>query len=488
MISRVRFCVLGLLFIALISACKHEPSGVVPKDAVKSNFPGDVAVIFETKCAVSGCHNAASYTAAGGLLLDSWEHLFDGGNNGAVVVPYSSIFSSLLYFVNTNEDSGLVQAPTMPINADPLTPEEYSTLKQWIDAGAPDADGNIPFADRATSRQKIYAIQGACDVLTVIDAEKNVVMRYLYMGKVASQETITDIAMSPDGNYLYLFYYLNNIIQKLDTRTDKVVAEGDLQDFFWRDIYVSDDGAKIVLSSSDDNSIRVLDANNLQQLQKYKFNMSSLKSVVSNKNTDTIYVASSIGNTIYEIANNQVTEISIDSNPPSTNSSTTAPNPWDMEMSPDYSKIFITCSQTNDVRIVDTRTNELIKTIPVGETPQQITRSKSKPYIFVSCMNDPSTELKAKGSIYVINYETLEVVKKIQSGFYEPYGIAIDDEKGTLYFVSRNFTADGPQPHHGSLCGDRNGYYQIFDLNTLEPVNNKRYEILANPTETVIRF
>ena len=487
MISRAYACVLVIVLAVCICACKHEP-GVVPPETVPSNFPTDVGVIFETKCAVSGCHNQASHTAAGGLLLDSWEHLFEGGNNGAVVIPYSSIFSSLLYFVNTNEDSGLVQAPTMPINAEPLTAEEYSVLKQWIDAGAPDANGNIPFADKAASRQKIYAIQGACDVLAIVDAETNIVMRYLYMGKEASQETITDLAMSPDGNYLYLFYYLNNIIQKLDTRTDKVVAEADLQDFFWRDIYVSDDGAKLLLSSSDDNSIRVLDANSLQQLQKYQFDMVALRGVVASKNLDTIYTASSIGNTIYKIVNNQMSRISIDSNPPATTNTATSPNPWAMQMSPDYSKIFVTCAQTNDVRVLDTRTDNVIKAIPVGSVPQQIAISKTKPYIFVSCMEDPSTAAKEKGSIYVINYETLEVVKKIQSGFYEPYGIAIDDEKGIVYAFSRNFTADGPQPHHGSLCGDRNGYYQILDLNTMELKNNRRYEILANPREAVIRF
>ena len=161
----------------------------------------------ETKCAVSGCHNAASYTGAGGLLLDSWEHLFDGGNNGAVVVAYSPIFSSLLYFVNDNPDSGLTAVPRMPYNAAALTADEYKTLKDWIADGAPDASGNIPFASNAESRQKIYAIQQECDVLTVIDAEKNVVMRYIPMGRKASQESMIDLKMSPDGRFLYVAYW-----------------------------------------------------------------------------------------------------------------------------------------------------------------------------------------------------------------------------------------------------------------------------------------
>lgn len=483
--KRVYIWVFGLLMFT--AACKHEP-GAVPPAKVNSNFPGEVAVIFERKCAVSGCHNQASHKAAGGLLLDSWEHLFEGGNNGAVVIPYASLFSSMLYFVNVNEDSGLVEEPTMPVNGEPLSAEEYSILRQWIDNGAPDANGNVPFADRAASRQKIYAIQTGCDVLTVIDAETNVVMRYLYMGNEAAQETMTGMVISPDGNYLYICYYLNNILQKIDTRTDEIVAETELDVYFWQNITISDDGSKLILSSSDDNSIRVHNAADLQEIQSYRFNMVYPRAVAASKAADTIYAAARQGNTIYKIANNNMSEISIDGNPASTGISTTAPNPWAMKMSPDYSKLFITCAQTNEVRVLNSRTDSVMKVIPVGEMPQQIAISDKQPFLFVTCMEDPSTERKERGSVYVINYETLEIVRKIQAGFFEPYGVTVDDEKGIVYVMSKNASVDGPAPHHGSLCNGRNGFYQILDLNTLELKNNKRYEILSQPTETVIRF
>lgn len=484
--KKIISCAVGAVM--LVAACKHDPAGVNPDSAVNSNFPGEVAVIFEQKCAVAGCHNQASHSAAGGLLLDSWEHLFEGSNNGAVVIPYSSLFSSLLYFVNVNEDSGLVEEPTMPVNGDPLSPEEYGTLRQWIDAGAPDANGNIPFGDRAGSRQKIYAAQTGCDVLTVIDAESNLVMRYLYMGNDPAQETMTGMVMSPTGEYLYICYYLNNILQKIDTRTDKVVQEVSLQDFFWHTMTISDDGSKLMLCSSDDNSVRVHDANTLQQIASYKSGIKNPRAIVANNNADTLYVSSPLGNTIYKIASNNLTEISLDDQPASTNASATSPNPWSIKMLPNNDKFFVTCAQTNDIRVISTTNDSVIKIIPVGTTPQQMAISDSKPYVFVTCMNDPSTAAKSRGSVYVINYETLEVVKKIQAGFFEPYGITVDDEKGIVYVISKNASVDGPAPHHGSLCNGRNGFYQILDLNTLELQNNKRYEILAQPTETAIRF
>ena len=282
---QARIVMVVVLAMILLIACKHDANNLKPP-TVYSNFPTEVGHIMETKCAVPGCHNAKSYTGAGGLLLDSWEHLFDGGSSGAVVVPYSPIFSSLLYFINTNEDSGLTQEPLMPVNSEPLSADEYKIIKDWIAAGAPDANGNIPFADNPNTRQKIYAIQQDCDVLTVIDAEKNVVMRYLSMGKLASQESMSDLQISPDGNYLYVSYWFSSMLQKIDTRTDKIVAEVDLGDVFWGALYLSNDGRKLVVSNDDANTLTVIDAETLQKIKSYKFDMVRPRNIIASSNFD----------------------------------------------------------------------------------------------------------------------------------------------------------------------------------------------------------
>lgn len=480
------WCILLLSVSVILYSCKHEP-GARPH-VVEHNFPAEVGRIMETKCAVSGCHNAASYTGAGGLLLDSWEHLFDGGNNGAVVVAYSPIFSSLLYFVNDNPDSGLTAVPRMPYNAAALTADEYKTLKDWIADGAPDASGNIPFASNAESRQKIYAIQQECDVLTVIDAEKNVVMRYIPMGRKASQESMIDLKMSPDGRFLYVAYWFAEMIEKVDTRTDEVVARHELHNVFWSTLTVSDDGSKLILCNDDENSIYVLDANTFQEVKSYRQNMQRPRSVVAGRSVDTLYAASRIGNTMYKITGGDLYPISVDGNAPHSDISPTAPNPWSVMMAPDKSRYFVTCAQTNEVRVMDAGSDTLIKVISTGMMPQQMAYSEKKPYLFVTCMEDPASGQKSKGAVYVINYNTLEVVKRVEGGMYEPYGISVDDRAGKVYVMSRNLTSEGPAPHHGSPCDGRNGFYQIMDINTLSFPGTKRYEILANPTATTVRF
>ena len=136
MIKRLSLLIAGgLLLTCLYTSCRHEP-GITPTpkvpDTATGNFPDAVGKIFLTRCATAGCHNATSYTAAGGLLLDSWEHLFEGGNNGAVIVPYNAENSSLLYYINTFPELGPTATPTMPVNGTPLTREEYLIIREVV--------------------------------------------------------------------------------------------------------------------------------------------------------------------------------------------------------------------------------------------------------------------------------------------------------------------------------------------------------------------
>ena len=129
----------------------------------------------------------------------------------------------------------------------------------------------------------------------------------------------------------------------------------------------------------------------------------------------------------------------------------------------------------------------LIKVIPVGIQPQGMSIAKTKPYLFVSCMEDPAVGI-FKGSVFVINYNTLEVIKIIKGSFYQPHTIAVNDLDHSFYIFNRNQDYDGPAPHHQGPCSGRNGYYMVYDLNTLTPKSDRRYEVLLDPYVSAIRF
>ncbi|MEO6302576.1 MAG: hypothetical protein ABIP51_05350, partial [Bacteroidia bacterium] len=85
------------------------------------DYPKDISRIVSQNCAVSGCHNAKSYEAASDLNLETWQDMFAGSSNGSPVIPYSSKFSSLCYFINTYPELGLQNSPVMPLNKTPLS-------------------------------------------------------------------------------------------------------------------------------------------------------------------------------------------------------------------------------------------------------------------------------------------------------------------------------------------------------------------------------
>jgi DNA-binding beta-propeller fold protein YncE len=164
------------------------------------------------------------------------------------------------------------------------------------------------------------------------------------------------------------------------------------------------------------------------------------------------------------------------------------PDPHEIMLTPDGSRYFVTCQGTNEVKVVDAHSDAVLHTFAAGSKPQEIAMSRTQPYMFVTCQEDPRTEAQTKGSVYVYNYNTLELVTVLRGNFYQPHGLTVDDRNGRLYVVSTNAEENGPAPHHAGICGGRNGWYSIYDINTLQPVSGRRYETSVFPYSADSRF
>jgi DNA-binding beta-propeller fold protein YncE len=394
-----------------------------------------------------------------------------------------------LYFINHDSTLGPVAVPKMPLNSTPLTTEEYLTIRNWIANGAPDKNGNIPFAGNPETRQKIYAIHQGCDMLAVIDAEKHVVMRYVPIGEYALPESPTYIQVSPnDGRYAFVSFWYNSKMHKIDTYNDQVVSSIELGENFWNVLHMSKDGRKVLVTNGDNHNMLLVDVLTWQY-QALTLNNEFLNphGIASNSSFDTFYVTGMLGNIVYKFAPGYNKKVSINNLPASSLSSANSPDPYQVMMSPDYSRYFISCTNTHELRVMDAGTDTLVKVIPVGLQPQVMAMSGSQPYLFVTCTGDTSVP-GMKGSVYVINYNTLELVKKIEGKFVQPHGISLNDRNNTFYVFNRNQTINGPAPHHEGPCSGRNGYYNVYNLTTLEPVSGKRYEVLVDPFISDVRF
>lgn len=488
----------------IISSCVHKPaSQTITADG---NFPQDVARILVAKCAVSGCHNAASYHNASELRLDTWNVLFDGGSSGAVVVPYNAENSPLLYFVNTDAAAGPVATPTMPASTtafpqSPLSTAEYNTLKNWIASGAPDKNGNVAFSSNPDTRQKIYITQQGCDLMAVIDAERHVVMRYIPIGASSAKvESPHCVRTSADGAYAYTSFLNGDYLQKIDTRTDQLVGAANVGSLkangSWNILYVAPADTAILTTSWLSDGIMAYISSAGMQINPFRtFGGGSTlvypHGITSNRSFDTFFVTAQYGNVIYKMSADGLfyKQISLNGSPPSTSadSTITAPNPHEILMAPDYSRYFVSCQTTNEIRIMDAHTDSVLAHIPVGIFPQEMALSTTEPYLFVSCMEDVSAVPGMKGSVYAINYNTLET-RVIYGDFYQPHGLAVDDRNGLLYIVSTNANPAGPAPHHATACSGRAGWYSIYNLHTLQPLNNMRYQLTVMPYSAAPRF
>lgn len=469
---------------AWLSSCRHNAATAPAAD---SGFPDDVAKIIDTKCSTPGCHNAVSYVGSGGIRLDSWARLFDGGSNGAVVIPYSFDNSSLLYFINTDSNLGPVLKPTMPYDpanpdaGSPLSADEYATIFNWIANGAPDKNGNIPFADSANTRQKMYLSMQGCDQIGVIDAVSKVVMRYIAVGKKLDIESPHCVRMDHAGRYAYVCFIGGEWVQKIDTRTDEIVGEVHIGSGSWNVVQPSFDDKLIMVTDWEDKGKAVV-VNTDDMTVKYTLTDLVYPHGIACSKDNIFYVTSERKNVIYKFNLDLPSQQEIPIGTLDADSLIT----HEICFTPDYSKIFVTCRRHNEVRVIDAATDSVIRIIPVGYYPQEITVSKSTPYMFVTCMEDPGAAAGYRGCIYAINYNTYQATR-IDGPFYQPHGISVDDAHGLLYIASSNLNSNGPAPHHVSACVGRNGYYNVYDLHTWQKLPN-RYEVLVAPYSFDARF
>ena len=119
---RISFSTICLFAISSLCLAADEKK---PADTPKVNFEEHVLPIFRQHCLK--CHNAND--AKGGLAIDSYAALMEGGGSGEIVYD-GDAEGSRLYQVMTHDDT-----PVMPPNQDPLPKEKLDVIKNWIMGG-----------------------------------------------------------------------------------------------------------------------------------------------------------------------------------------------------------------------------------------------------------------------------------------------------------------------------------------------------------------
>lgn len=492
-IRQLKYSLLFVFVFAIsFSTCKVDTAIMAKLDGT---YPDPIGTIILNKCAVSGCHNDASKDAASGLSLASWDKLFEGTRNGAAVVPYNHKQSTLFLFCNTFKDLGISIAPTMPVDAPPLTKEEVLTLRNWIDIGAPNAKGFVKFSDDP-NRKKYYVCNQGCDLISVFDAETNLPMRCFEVGQLNNQiESPHQVRVSPDGKSFYVILLNGTVFQKFNASDDSFVAQANIGQGSWNTFVITNDSKHAFLvdySASDgpypgQGRVHYIDLTTMEILKTYVgSNLFSYPHAVAlNKQENVLYLFGQEASFFYKInmnpsIGNSALSPDISDKIPMDQSNGLLLKPHDVLFSHSGDKYFTSCQNTNEIRVYKTSNDQLLAAIPVGAFPQEIALSETRDYLFAACMEDTTNFPGLRGSIAVIDTKTLTLIKHIYTG-HQPHGVAVDDDKNEVIVANRNTSSGGPAPHHTSDCGGRNGYITYIDLNTLTLIPKKKVEVSVDP-------
>jgi DNA-binding beta-propeller fold protein YncE len=483
------------LLALLYNSCtweKPEIPNLNPADTC-ADYPPEIKAILNAKCATAGCHNTISAPGASDLDLTNWKTMRKGNIAGAVIIPGNADYSTVFSFCNVYPDLGFDgNTPKMPYNGDTLSRDEIIKLKNWILNGAVN-QCNEPMWPQMDNRKKVYITNQACDQIVVMDAQSRLIMKWFDVGNVPGiTEAPHMIRLTPDGNYFLIAFFSAGIIQRYRTSDESFVDEVNFsngQTGQWGTLAISPDGKRAYsVDWSPIGRIAVLNLENfpmtsftslgilsLAYPHGLSFNAAGDKIYITNQNGANYYIADTIDNP----ANfpQWINNIEV-------HSMQGGLNGHEVVFSPDHSKYFITCDATNEVRAFNTADNSLLAAIPVGTLPQEFAFSTRHPYLFVSCTEDVIGN--QRGSIAVIDYNQLTLIKKIQSGT-QPHGLAVDDDNNVVYVANRNVDNSGPAPHHSGSCAGRNGYLTIIDMNTLELVPEFRCELGVNPYSVAIK-
>jgi WD40 repeat protein len=159
----IRLAILLLSVFAIPSSLHSAEKGEAKQANEPVSFYRQVRPILQRRCA--GCHQPAK--KGGQLLLTSFDSLKKGGENGSGFVPGKPEESLILEYISGDD-------PMMPLNSDPLDPQQVQLIARWIKAGAKD--------DTPASVQETITADNPPDY--------------------SSPPVITALAFSPDGKQL----------------------------------------------------------------------------------------------------------------------------------------------------------------------------------------------------------------------------------------------------------------------------------------------
>lgn len=438
--------------------------------------------IFTRSCLGSGCHN--SVDAEEDLVLESWATLFEGSHHGAMVIPYRPDKSHLIFHLNTDSTLAPVAGPLMP-PGQALPRGEVELLMRWILEGARNDAGEVAFTDPPSG--KVYVTNQADDEVAVIDRATNLVMRMVSVGSLENRnsppEAPHNVVIDPQGQFFYINLIVGNEIWKYRTSDDTYVGRILLGGFTSpAQVAIMNDGRKAYVSNFDlsgsRRGIQILDLEALAVVDSvYDPRLWATHGVqlthdgkwlwTANQQSDNIAVIDTDNDSLIAIIKADPT---VPDGPP-----TGVPQfgPYQLVFTADDRFAYVTCRFSNEVRVFDTQTRQLVTVIPVGVNPLILDISPDDEFVYVA---NRGTGASPSKTVSVIRTSDNTELLKIQDVGVEPHGVAVTAD-GALVYVACENTNNPDTPHHPVTGLKTPGYVAVINAATHQVV--KQIEVGA---------
>jgi YVTN family beta-propeller protein len=471
-----------LLLPFLIAACGDDPVSngplpiVIPGAGEQVIYSKHIEPIFQRSCGGSGCHLEQDQNRSLGndLSLSTWSDVMTGSKFGAVVVPYDGGHSHLLQHVNTDTTLAPVAAPRMPLGRNPLPIEQIRAIKQWIDQGAKNDNGEVALSG---DRPRVFVTNQSEDRVAVIDLATERLARLIPVGvqpdSSSAPESPHNITMSPDGRFFYVNLIKSGSVEKYDAAT--FARLGSVQvGAAPAQIAVTRDGSKLYVSNFNTASFEpqpIHEVNTTSMSVGRVFNEVGYAphGVTLSSDERLLYTTNASGDNISEIdltTGDVVRRIPISPGIPSVPTGPARFEPYQGVIAPDGS-FWVTCRKSGEVRVVDLAGGTVVDSIKVGRTPLILAITPDGKRIWVPNQGDNSVSI-----LDVAARTSVGISLDIRS---QPHAVAFTAD-GKTAFVSCENQNGGDVHHPVSGKGAPPGSVYVFDISGPTQTLRRRIE------------
>lgn len=426
----LKYLILVISAAFLFTSCEFSSDAIDENDNNGGFESSAVSLIISQNCATFGCHAGAN--PKNGLSLENHSSLIKGSNSrplpgggtygGDVVVPFRPE-KSLLYQMISGGTS--VQ---MPYGRSALSTSDINLVKEWIENGALDYSGAVPFENPSSYR--VYVCNQGADQLSLIDASGGVVSRVVDLDRTPNFNDKPHM-VKEYGDYYYVTLIGTGQLLKLN-KSDNSIAGSVSNLGVPGMIQLTSDGRKAYVSRSSTaqsiySSIYVIDTENMTLQKELELSVVGVPHGISLSSDDSkLYVANFTRGYIHTI------DAALDQETSFTYLGEET-RPMQAALSPDDSFLYISASGTNQILVIETMTMQQTAAIQTGMMPMHIAVSSDGNRIYVPAMGENSVQVIEK------NFDTWGIVSTItHRGLSMPHGADLSSDDKYLFVSSRN--------------------------------------------------